>query len=115
MGLRHPFGFEAPLLGLEDYQGGEIRTHTSNTTTAVFRALGATTDQRGLPRPSDFASISNLEGGDGSDVGAFELQAPASPQPPAGPKPTVSLVAGSGARLGQIHFEDWLNRPARSN
>jgi hypothetical protein len=34
-------------------------------------------DQRGLPRPSDVASISNTEGGDGSDIGAFELQSPA--------------------------------------
>ena len=33
-------------------------------------------DQRGLPRPSDFPEISDKEGGDGSDIGAFELQAP---------------------------------------
>jgi hypothetical protein len=33
-------------------------------------------DQRGLPRPIDFASVSNTEGGNGSDIGAFELQAP---------------------------------------
>jgi hypothetical protein len=33
-------------------------------------------DQRGLPRPSDFAMISNTEGGDGSDIGAVELQVP---------------------------------------
>jgi len=26
-----------------------------------------------------------------------------------------SLVAGSGARLGKIHFEDWLKQPAHSN
>jgi hypothetical protein len=36
-------------------------------------------DQRGLLRPIDFASVSNTEGGDGSDIGAFELQ----PPPPA--------------------------------
>jgi hypothetical protein len=33
-------------------------------------------DQRGFPRPSDFATVSNTEGGDGSDIGAFELQVP---------------------------------------
>jgi hypothetical protein len=44
-------------------------------------SFGATIDQRGLPRPSDFAEVSNKEGGDGSDVGAFELQVP---PPPAG-------------------------------
>jgi hypothetical protein len=33
-------------------------------------------DQRNLPRPSDFVGVSNTEGGDGSDIGAFELQVP---------------------------------------
>ena len=41
-GLRHPFGFEAPLLGPEDYAGEAIRAPTSNTTAATFEALGAT-------------------------------------------------------------------------
>ena len=36
-------------------------------------SFGATTDQRGSPLPSDFAGIDNP--GDGSDIGAFELQA----------------------------------------
>jgi len=39
-------------------------------------SFGNSTDQRGLPRPSDFADVSNKEGGDGSDIGAFELQVP---------------------------------------
>jgi len=47
-------------------------------------SLGATTDQRGLPRPSNFPEISDKEGGDGSDIGAFELQAPVPPAPGAG-------------------------------
>lgn len=37
-------------------------------------AFGATTDQRGRPRISDFGAIPNVPGGDGSDTGAFELQ-----------------------------------------
>jgi hypothetical protein len=76
--------------------GGPTPTHALLPgSVAIDRgnAFGATIDQRGLPRPSDFASIPNLEGGDGSDVGAFELQAPAlQPAPP--PVATVSLVAG---------------------
>jgi hypothetical protein len=36
-------------------------------------AFGVAIDQRALPRPSDFGAIPNLLG-DGSDVGAFELQ-----------------------------------------
>jgi len=34
-----------------------------------------TTDQRGLPRPYDDPHIDNPAGGDGTDVGAFEVQA----------------------------------------
>jgi hypothetical protein len=37
-------------------------------------AFGVAIDQRRLPRPSDFSAIPNALGGDGSDVGAFELQ-----------------------------------------
>ena len=35
-----------------------------------------TADQRGLLRPVDNPAISNAGGGDGSDIGAFEVQAP---------------------------------------
>jgi TRAP-type C4-dicarboxylate transport system substrate-binding protein len=42
-GLRHPFGFTAPLFGPDDYRGETIRTPTSATTAAVFKALGART------------------------------------------------------------------------
>jgi TRAP-type C4-dicarboxylate transport system substrate-binding protein len=40
-GLRHPFGFEGPLLGPVDYEGEAIRTPTSKSTAALFQALGA--------------------------------------------------------------------------
>lgn len=54
-------------------------------------SFSSTTDQRGLPRPSDFVTVSNTEGGDGSDIGAFELQAP--PQL-AAPGIRVDVVSG---------------------
>ena len=38
------------------------------------RSFGASTDQRGEPRPFDLDSIANATGGDGADVGAFEVQ-----------------------------------------
>ena len=63
--------------------GGPTPTHALlPASVAIDRgsAFGATTDQRGLPRPLDFAAVSNVEGGDGSDIGAFELQ-PAPPPP----------------------------------
>ena len=37
-------------------------------------ASSLTTDQRGLTRPCDDGSIANATGGDGGDVGAFEVQ-----------------------------------------
>lgn len=40
-GLRHPFAFDEPLMGPDDYAGATMRTPTSATTAAVFAALGA--------------------------------------------------------------------------
>jgi hypothetical protein len=37
-------------------------------------SAGETVDQRGQKRPSNFGSIPNASGGDGSDTGSFELQ-----------------------------------------
>ncbi len=48
-----------------------------------------TTDQRGVPRPFDDPAIPNQSGGDGSDIGAFELQA----------APTAASVSVSGRVL----------------
>ncbi len=65
-------------LSLENL-GGPTPTHALlETSPAIDRgnSFGSGVDQRGLPRPSDFPAISNKEGGDGSDIGAFELQAP---------------------------------------
>jgi TRAP-type C4-dicarboxylate transport system substrate-binding protein len=53
--MRHPFGYDQPLLGADDYAGALIRTAHSATVEALFRALGASAtdayrtngDQRG--------------------------------------------------------------------
>ena len=66
-----------PVLG---DNGGPTPTHALLPgSIAIDRgnSFGSGLDQRGLPRPSDFPEISNKEGGDGSDIGAFELQVPA--------------------------------------
>jgi hypothetical protein len=60
--------------------GGPTPTHALlENSIAIDRgnSFGGGADQRGLPRPSDFPEIADKEGGDGSDIGAFELQAPA--------------------------------------
>jgi large repetitive protein len=74
--------------------GGPTPTHALLTgSIAIDRgnSFGSTVDQRNLPRPSDYPEISNKEGGDGSDIGAFELQAP----PGGGPPATPPILVGS--------------------
>jgi hypothetical protein len=43
----------------------------------AFPPAALNTDQRGVPRPLDFPSITNAPGGDASDIGAFESVPPA--------------------------------------
>jgi TRAP-type C4-dicarboxylate transport system substrate-binding protein len=45
-GLRHPFGFDRPLLGASDYTGATVRAAYSRSTEAMFQALGASTTDR---------------------------------------------------------------------
>ena len=42
-GLRHPFGFDGPLLAADEYQGKTMRSPESAASTAIFKALGAKT------------------------------------------------------------------------
>jgi hypothetical protein len=65
-----------PLLGPLRDNGGPTSTMAPAAGSPVVdqgAAFGLTTDQRGLPRPSDLATIANAA--DGSDLGAVELQA----------------------------------------
>jgi CSLREA domain-containing protein len=57
--------------------GGPTPTHALGAgSIAIDRGerSGATIDQRGELRPCDQASVSNATGGDGADIGAFEVQ-----------------------------------------
>ena len=71
-----------PMLGPLQDNGGPTFTHALlPSSPAIDRgrrdaipALALDTDQRGLPRPVDNPGIPNASGGDGSDVGAFEVQ-----------------------------------------
>ncbi len=84
----------SPQLGLLADNGGPTETmalpKSSPAIDAGLRsaslqsAIGVTvtsdiTDQRGLQRPFDFADEPNASGGDGSDIGAFELQTGSGP------------------------------------
>ena len=73
-----------PNLGPLANNGGPTRTMALPLSSpAVDKGIagGLTTDQRGLIRPVDFPAIPNASSGDGTDIGAFEVQAPP-PEPP---------------------------------
>ena len=92
--------------GLQD-NGGPTPTVALGSTSVARdqgNAMGSvTTDQRGSPRPSDLPSVSNASGGDGSDIGAYELFNPnpaIEVQQPAG----TNLVNGtSTVDFGQVN------------
>jgi hypothetical protein len=87
-----------PELGPLKDNGGPTMTHALGADgPAIDRgnSSGLSTDQRGEPRPSDFPDIPNAPGGDGADVGAFEVQAPPPPPPPpptAPPDTSITLA-----------------------
>ncbi len=65
-----------PKLGLLAYNGGPTQTLALLPGSPAIDAGNSTlsTDQRGFPRPVNFPSIPNAPGGNGSDIGAFEVQ-----------------------------------------
>lgn len=70
-----------PLLGLLQNNGGKTFTRSLLLNSPAIdkgNSPAIITDQRGLLRPYDNPAISN-DGGNGSDIGAFEVQFPAAP------------------------------------
>ncbi len=66
-----------PMLGPLADNGGATQTHALLTGSPAIdkgNSFGLTTDQRGFTRPVDNLTITNATGGDGSDIGAFEVQ-----------------------------------------
>lgn len=87
-----PTDLAAVIDGLEPLidNGGPTPTHALRSDSPIIdrgNSFGSGIDQRSLERPVDFASTSNTEGGDGSDIGAFELQLP--PAAPGGGAPIL--------------------------
>lgn len=69
---------DAKLGPLRD-NGGPTLTHALMSNSPAIdkgKSFGLITDQRGAARPFDSPSAANASGGDGSDIGAFELGAP---------------------------------------
>ena len=67
-----------PMLGPLQNNGGPTETHALlDGSIAIDQGNSAlTTDQRGFMRPVDKVLVANAPGGNGSDIGAFEDQAP---------------------------------------
>ncbi len=88
--------FTNPMLGPLQNNGGPTSTHGllpgSPAIDKGKNFSGSTTDQRGTPfaRTYDDPAIANATGGDGTDIGAFEVQA--SPTPPPTPTPTPTAT-----------------------
>ena len=73
-----PAAMVDPLLGPLQDNGGPTFTRALRTGSPAIDKGGANSpmDQRGFPRPYDDPNIINPIPGDGSDIGAFEVQAP---------------------------------------
>jgi outer membrane protein OmpA-like peptidoglycan-associated protein len=86
-----------PQLGPLQDNGGPTRTRAiPGSSPAVDAGNGApSTDQRGLPSPVDLPDRANL--GDGSDLGAYELQTLTNDLGLTGTKSADPVTAGSGA------------------
>jgi Bacterial Ig domain len=82
-------------LGPLQNNGGPTPTHAlgaGSIATDQGHSSGASVDQRGETRPCDLASVANAAGGDGGDVGAFEVQGACagSNQPPSAADDTAA-------------------------
>jgi len=88
-----------PMLGDLEDNGGPTMTHALLEGSPAIdkgNSFGESTDQRGEERPSDFDTVANATDGDGSDIGAFEVQASAPP-----PDETAPYVESTSPDNGQ--------------
>jgi hypothetical protein len=61
---------------------------------AGLSAVGETVDQRGLTRPVEIPTVADAVGGNGADIGAFEVQLPVVPAPVEPEKQTTPVDPG---------------------
>jgi hypothetical protein len=72
--IANPIG---PRIGPLQMNGGPTPTHALLPGSPAIdhgNSFSVYMDQRGFRRPYNYLSIPNVPGGDGSDIGAFELQ-----------------------------------------
>jgi hypothetical protein len=96
-------------LGPLQNNGGTTPTHALLAGSIAIdkgHSSGETTDQRGSTRPCDDATIANATGGDGADVGAFEVQTACSNTPPDAVDDSATIMEDSGANAISVLAND---------
>ena len=98
-------------LGPLQNNGGPTSTHALGAGSIAIDkgdSSGSTTDQRGQPRPCDQPSITNATGGDGADIGAFEVQGTCAPpnSPPVANNDSATVLENSGANVIDVLAND---------
>lgn len=99
----------AVQLGPLQNNGGPTPTHALGAGSIALdkgNSFGLTADQRGLTRPCDDPTLMNATGGDGSDVGAFELQGVCSNVPPDAVDDSPNVAEDSGANAINVLGND---------
>ena len=80
------------------FNDGPTRSHALKLNSPALdkgKAFGLTTDQRGFSRPNDHNDLQNSPAGDGTDIGAYEVQFP---------------VSGTVSLGGRVTFPGWAAR-----
>ena len=110
----HNITGQSPLLGPLRDNGGPTPTMALLPGSPALdkgKNFGLMTDQRGAARPFEFVSVANADGGDGTDIGAFELNPPMLSIARSGANSVLSWSTfGAGFRL-----EAATNLPAAGN
>lgn len=91
--------------------GGPVKTHALNPGSVAIdqgNSFGFTTDARGSARPCDQLAIANAAGGDGADIGAFEVQGTCAAVnvPPDAADDNASVAEDSGANVVDVLAND---------
>ncbi len=96
----------APKLSPLADNGGTARSHAPLYDSPILDAAGAIAgsalDGRGYARPIDFDNVANASGGDGRDIGAYELQVATPSGLVATPQSGALSVAFDGAAHGGL-------------
>jgi len=107
-----------PLLGALANNGGPTQTMALlSSSPAIDKGsaiVGITLDQRGLTRPVDLSGYANAAGGDGSDIGAFEVQVGAPDHLQFEVQPTDTLVGNTITPAVSVRILDASNNTTTS-